>query len=162
MSQRFQSIMFFMSALLFALLFFIPLATYDGELNNLVFNAYGVESIVPGCDIPFGKMYALPVLILTVTAVLLGVFLSMSLVKAVKIAQFQKLHRVACIDVAVVVAWIALVYAYYIRAIGKPIDALPHFKVGVFLPLFALLLVMMGSGSLKKDIKKVRSMDRIR
>lgn len=162
MSQRFQSIMFFMSALLFALLFFIPLATYDGELNNLVFNAYGVESIVPGCDIPFGKMYALPVLILTVTAVLLGVYLSMSLVKAVKIAQFQKLHRVACIDIVIVVAWIAVVYAYYIRAVGKPIDALPHFKVGAFLPLFAFLIVMLGAASLRKDIKKVRSMDRLR
>ncbi len=162
MSQRFQSIMFFMSALLFALLFFIPLATYDGELNNLVFNAFGIESIVPGAEIPFGKMFALPVLVLTVTAVLLGLYLSISLVKAVKMAQFQKLHRIACIDVVVVVAWIALVYAYYIRAVGKPLNALPHFKVGAFLPLFALLIVMMGAGSLKKDIKKVRSMDRIR
>lgn len=162
MSQRTQSIMFFLSALLFALLFFIPLATYDGELNNLVFNAYGVESIVPGCDIPFGKMYALPVLILTVTAVLLGAYLSISLMNAVKMVQFQRLHRIACIDIVIVVAWIAVVFAYYIRAVGKPILAEPKFKVSTFLPLVALLMVMLGAGGLKKDIKKVRSMDRIR
>ena len=69
MSQRFQSIMFFLSALLFALLFFIPLAEYFGELNILRFNAFGIESLMPDGAIPFGKMFALPVLILTVTAV---------------------------------------------------------------------------------------------
>lgn len=162
MSQRTQSIMFFLSALLFAVLFFIPLAEYFGELNILSFNVFGVESLMPDGAIPFGKMFALPVLILTVTAVLLGAYLSISLVKAVKMAQFQKLHSIALIDIVVVVAWIAVVYAYYIRAVGKPILAEPRFKVGVFLPLLALLLVMLGAGSLKKDIKKVRSMDRIR
>ncbi|MCQ2304916.1 MAG: DUF4293 domain-containing protein [Bacteroidales bacterium] len=162
MSQRTQSIMFFLSALLFAVLFFIPLAEYFGELNILRFNVFGVESLMPDGAIPFGKMFALPVLILTVTAVLLGAYLSISLVKAVKMAQFQKLHSIALIDIVVVVAWIAVVYAYYIRAVGKPILAEPRFKVGVFLPLLALLLVMLGAGSLKKDIKKVRSMDRIR
>lgn len=162
MSQRTQSIMFFLSALLFAVLFFIPLAEYFGELNILRFNVFGVESLMPDGAIPFGKMFALPVLILTVTAVLLGAYLSISLVKAVKMAQFQKLHSIALIDIVVVVAWIAVVYAYYIRAVGRPILAEPRFKVGVFLPLLALLLVMLGAGSLKKDIKKVRSMDRIR
>ncbi len=154
--------MFFLTAFIFALLFFIPLATYDGEFNNLVFSVYGVESMLPDGIIPFGKMFALPVLVLTVTAILLGVYLSMSLMKAVKIAQFQKLHRIACIEIVVVVAWLALVYAYYVKAVGQPIGALPKLRVGVFLPLFALLIVMMGAGSLKKDIKKVRSMDRIR
>ena len=162
MSQRTQSIMFFLSALLFALLFFIPLAEYFGELNILRFNAFGIESLMPDGEIPFGKMFALPVLILTVTAVLLGAYLSISLMKAVKMVQFQRLHRIACIDIVIVVAWIVVVYAYYIRAVGKPILAEPKFKVGAFLPLVALLMVMLGAGGLKKDIKKVRSMDRIR
>ena len=162
MSQRTQSIMFFLSALLFALLFFIPLAEYFGELNILRFNVFGIESLMPDGEIPFGKMFALPVLILTLTAVLLGAYLSISLVKAVKMAQFQRLHRIACIDIVIVVAWIAVVFAYYIRAVGKPILAEPDLHVGTFLPLVALLMVMLGAGGLKKDIKKVRSMDRIR
>ena len=162
MSQRTQSIMFFLSALLFALLFFIPLAQYFGELNILRFNAFGIESLMPDGEIPFGKMFALPVLILTVTAVLLGAYLSISLMKAVKMVQFQRLHRIACIDIVIVVAWIAVVFAYYIRAVGKPILAEPDLHVGAFLPLVALLMVMLGAGGLKKDIKKVRAMDRIR
>ena len=92
MSQRLQSIFFFLSALLFALLFFMPLAEYFGELNILRFNVYGVESTMPDGVSPFKTAFSLPVLILTVTAMLLSGYLAMSLFRAVKLAQFVKLH----------------------------------------------------------------------
>ena len=162
MSQRLQSIFFFLSALLFALLFFLPLADYLGELNILRFNVYGVESKLPDGTVPFKTAFSLPVLILTVTAMLLSGYLAMGLFRAVKLAQFQKLLKIAHIDIIVIVAWIAVVFAYYIRVIGNPIGATPSFKVGAFLPLAALLLTIAAASGLKKDIKKVRSTDRIR
>ena len=162
MSQRLQSIFFFLSAVLFALLFFIPLATYYGETNILQFNVFGVGSQLPDGEVPFKTMFSLPVLILTITAVLLGAYLSMGLFRAVKLSQFVKLHKIARIDIIVIVAWIAVVFAYYIRVVGKPIGVAPTFKVGAFLPLAALLLVIAAASGLKKDIKKVRSTDRIR
>ena len=162
MSQRLQSIFFFLSALLFALLFFIPIAEYFGELNLLKFNVFGVESLLPDGDVPFKRMFALPVLILTITVVVLSGYLAMGLFRAVKLAQFVKLHKMARIDIIVIVAWIAAVFAYYILVIGTPIGADPTFKVGAFLPLPALLLTIAAASGLKKDIKKVRSTDRIR
>lgn len=162
MSQRLQSIFFFLSALLFALLFFVPIAEYFGELNLLKFNVFGVESLLPDGDVPFKRMFALPVLILTITVVVLSGYLAMGLFRAVKLAQFVKLHKLARIDIIVIVAWIAVVFAYYIRVIGTPIGADPTFKVGAFLPLPALLLTIAAASALKKDIKKVRSTDRIR
>ncbi len=162
MSQRLQSIFFFLSALLFALLFFVPIAEYFGELNLLKFNVFGVESLLPDGDVPFKRMFALPVLILTITVVVLSGYLAMGLFRAVKLAQFVKLHKLARIDIIVIVAWIAVVFAYYIRVIGTPIGADPTFKVGAFLPLPALLLTIAAASGLKKDIKKVRSTDRIR
>ena len=162
MSQRLQSIFFFLSALLFALLFFIPIADYLGELNILRFNIFGVESLIPDGTVPYKSMFALPVLILTVTAMLLSGYLAMGLFRAVKLAQFVKLYTIARIDIIVIVAWIAVVFAYYIRVIGNPIGAEPTFKVGAFLPLAALLLTVAATSGLKKDIKKVRSTDRIR
>lgn len=162
MSQRLQSIFFFLSALLFALLFFFPIAEYLGELNILKFNVFGVESVLPDGDVPFKRMFALPVLILTVTAVILGGYLAMGLFRAVKLAQFVKLHKVARVNIVVIVAWIAVVFAYYVRAVGRPIGADPNFMVGAFLPLAALLLTIAATSGLKKDIKKVRSTDRIR
>ena len=162
MSQRLQSIFFFLSAVLFALLFFIPLADYFGEVNILRFNVFGVESKIPGGEVPFKTMFSLPVLILSITAVLLGGYLAMGLFRAVKLAQFVKLHKIARINIIVIVAWIAVVFAYYIRVIGQPIGAEPVFKAGAFLPLAALLLTIAATMGLKKDIKKVRSTDRIR
>ena len=163
MSQRLQSIFFFISAVLFALLFFLPLAEYLGEINILRFNAYGVESLLPDGEVPFGKWYALPVLVLTVTSVLLSGYLAFGLPKAVKMKDFARLHRVTCINIVVIVAWIALVFAYYIRAVGLSINVMqPEYKVGVFLPLAALIFVLLGFTGLRKDIKKVRSTDRIR
>jgi len=162
MSQRLQSIFFFLSALLFALLFFLPLADYFGELNILRFNVYGVESKLPDGTMPFKTAFSLPVLILAVTSMLLSGYLAMGLFRAVKLPQFVKLHKIARINIIVIVAWIAVVFAYYVRAVGRPIGADPTFKVGVFLPLAALLLTIAATVGLNKDIKKVRSTDRIR
>ena len=132
MSQRLQSIFFFLSALLFALLFFIPIAEYFGELNLLKFNVFGVESLLPDGDVPFKRMFALPVLILTITVVVLSGYLAMGLFRAVKLAQFVKLHKLARIDIIVIVAWIAVVFAYYIRVIGTPIGADPTTRSALF------------------------------
>lgn len=162
MSQRLQSFFFFLSALLFALLFFLPMADYFGELNILRFNVYGVESTMPDGTVPFKTAFSLPVLILTITAMLLGGYLAMGLFRAVKLAQFVKLHKVARINIVVIVAWIAVVFGYYIRVIGHPIGADPTYKVGAFLPLASLLLSVAATLGLRKDIKKVRSTDRIR
>ena len=162
MSQRLQSIFFFLAAVLFALLFFLPLAEYYGETNILRFNVFGVDSQLPDGEVPFKTAFSLPVMILTITAVLLGGYLAMGLFRAVKLAQFVKLHKIARINIVVIVAWIGVVFAYYIRIIGKPIGALPTFKVGAFLPLVALMLTVAATSGLKKDIKKVRSTDRIR
>ena len=162
MSQRLQSIFFFLSALLFALLFFLPLADYFGELNILRFNVYGVESKLPDGTVPFKTAFSLPVLILAVTSMLLSGYLAMGLFRAVKLAQFVKLHKIARINIIVIVAWIAVVFAYYVRAVGRPIGADPAFKVGAFLPVAALLLTIAATVGLNKDIKKVRSTDRIR
>ena len=101
-------------------------------------------------------------LILTITAILLGGYLAMGLFRAVKLPQFVKLYKLSRVNIIVIVAWIAVVFVYYIRVIGKPIGADPTFKVGAFLPLVALLLSVAASMGLKKDIKKVRSTDRIR
>ncbi len=162
MSQRLQSSFFFLAAVLFALLFFIPLASYYGETNILNFNVFGIESGIPDGIVPYPKTFSLPVLVLAVTAMILSGYLAMGLFRAVKLAQFVKLHKIARIDIIVIVAWIAVVFAYYIRVIGNPIGADATFKVGAFLPLAALILVVAASSGLRKDIKKVRSTDRIR
>lgn len=162
MSQRFQSILFFLSAVAFGLLLFMPLAEYYGEINILQFNVFGVSSLMPDGEVPFGKVFALPVLIITISVVLVSIYLSFSLLKAVKLSQFESLHKLSRIDIILAVVWIALVYAFYVNKIGQSIAAPTTYKVGMFLPLAGLVLLVIASSSLRKDIKKIRSVDRIR
>lgn len=164
MSQRLQSIFFFLSAIVFALLFFLPIAEFLGESNILVFNLFGIESGLPGGTVPFSKWFSLPVLVLGITAILLCGYLAMGLFRAVKLSQFVKLHKTARVAIIVIVAWIALVFAVYVPTIGKSVVGLNDtiYKAGAFLPLASLVLTIAATSGLKKDIKKVRSTDRIR
>ena len=166
MSQRLQSIFFFLSALLFALMFFSPLVDFGLDQNILVFNVFGFESRTPGGEVPFNKLFALPVLILTLTVILLGGYVAMGLFRAVKLVQFQKLLKIAHVNIIVIVAWIAAFfgYVYYIipTALNDSTLVSPVFRWPTFLPLVALILTIIATIGLKKDIKKVRSTDRIR
>ena len=164
MSQRLQSIFFFLSAVLIALLFFMPLAEFDSELNNLFFYLSGLETKTPGAGVPFSNLFSVPVLVLGITAMLLSGYLAMGLFRAVKLSQFVKLHKIARVDIIVIVAWVALVFAFYIPTIAKALAGFNNifYKPGVFLPLVSLILVIAAASGLRKDIKKVRSTDRIR
>lgn len=173
MSQRLQSIFFFVAAILFALLFFLPIADYLGGTsnlgevnNNLRFFAYGVEPHPEyGGELPanISKWFALPVLILSITALLLSGYLAIGLHRAIKMKDFVNLHRIARIDIVICVALVALVFAVYVPAVGKFVnEVVIEYKIGAFLPLAALILVLLGATGLRKDIKRVRSTDRIR
>lgn len=164
MSQRLQSVFFFLAAVLFALLFFLPMVEFDSESNNLFFYLYGLETKTPDAGVPFSNLFSIPVLVLGITAMLISGYLAMGLFRAVKLSQFVKLHRLARVDIIVIVAWVALVFAFYIPTIAKALAGLNKifYKPGVFFPLVALILVIAAAAGLKKDIKKVRSTDRIR
>ena len=170
MSQRSQSIFYFLSALVLALLFFLPFASFYGDFNTFDLFGYGITSpdnFGEGAT-PFKMTFSLPILILTVTAMILSGYLAMGLFRAVKLAQFQRLLKVGRITVIVMVLCIAayLGYSYYIiPKMAQSVDPTimePTFRAGVAFPLVALILTVLATSALKKDIKKVRSTDRIR
>ncbi len=170
MSQRTQSIFFFLSALMFAMLFFLPFASFYGDFSTFDLFGYGVTSPDNfGKDAsPFSMTFSLPILILTITAMVLSGYLAMGLFRAVKLSQFQKLSKIARIDIVVIVACIValLGYSYFIiPKMAQSVDITinqPTFRPGVAFPLIALVLMIAASSGLKKDIQKVRSTDRIR
>ena len=170
MSQRLQSIFFFLTALLFALLFFVPFASFYGDFHTFDLFGHGVTS--PDKWVtetsPFSLTFSLPILILTVTAMLLSGYLAMGLFRAVKLAQFQKLLKLARIDIIIIVASIVAFfgYAYFIipkmaQSVDVTITA-PSLRAGVAFPIVALVLLVLAASGLKKDINKVRSTNRLR
>ena len=170
MSQRLQSIFFFLSALLFALLFFLPFASFYGDFQTFDLFGYGVTSPDEWEDgtFPFSMTFSLPILVLTVTAMVLGGYVAMGLFRAIKLSQFQKLHKIARIGIIVIVACIAalLGYSYFIiPKMAQSVDITivePSFRFGAVFPIISLVLMILASSALKKDIGKVRSTDRIR
>ena len=160
--------MFFLSALLMGALFFMPLVSYLDDYGTYYkLYIYGVNavSVAPGVELSFSSIYTLPVLILTVAVILLSFYISMSIFRAVKLQQFVRLFKLSRINVAILVVLIATIYVYYLMKTGAPIAAVPSFRWpawGAFLPLVALIMILIASSGLKKDIDKVRSIDRLR
>ena len=170
MSQRLQSIFFFLSALFYAMLFFFPFASFYGDFSTFDLFGYGISSPDKwdqGAS-PFSMTFSLPILVLVVTSMVLCGYLAMGLFRSVKLAQFQKMLKTARIGIIVIVVSIAafLGYSYFIiPKMAQSVDVTtmePTFRVGVVFPLAALLLTIFATSALKKDIKKVRSTDRIR
>jgi hypothetical protein len=168
MKQRLQSILFFLSALLMGLLFFMPMASYLDEYGTYYkLFVYGVNTVSLAQDVtlPFSSIYTLPLLILAVAVILINFYISMSIFKAVKLQQFVKLFKISRINLAVDAVLIATFFVYYLMKTGAPVAAVPSFRWpawGAFLPLIALIMMLIASSGLKKDIDKVRSIDRIR
>ena len=170
MSQRLQSILYFLAAVMLAMLFFLPFASFYGDFHTFDLFGHGITSPdnwEQGTS-PFSMTFSLPILILTVTAMILSGYLAMGLFRAVKMSQFLKLAKIARVDIIVIVACIAALLGYSYLIIPKMAHSVditiaePTFRLGVAFPLVALLLVIAATSALKKDIKKVRSMDRLR
>ncbi len=170
MSQRLQSIFFFLSAVMFAMLFFLPFAGFYGDFHTFDLYGYGITSPEnwENGNSPFKMTFSLPILVLTVTAMVLCGYIAMGLFRAIKLSQFQKLHKIARIAIIVIVACIAalLGYSYFIiPKMAQSVDitiADPVFRVGAIFPIIALVLTILAASALKRDIKKVRATDRIR
>lgn len=171
MSQRSQSILFFLSALMLAMLFFLPFSSFYGSFHTFDLFGYGVTSPDnwENGDSPFSMIFSLPILVLTITSMVLGGYLAMGLFRAIKLSQFQKLHKVARIGIIVLVVSIAayLGYSYFIipKIAATKVDITitePAFRIGAIFPIVSLVFMILASSSLRKDIKKVRSTDRIR
>lgn len=168
MKQRVQSILFFLSAVAFGLLFFMPIASYlDTAGSYYKLFAYGVSevSLAPNVTLPYSALYALPLLVLTVAVILINFYIAISIFRAVKLKQFVQLFKLSRINLGIAVALIASIFVYYLFNTGKPIAAAPSFQWpawGAFLTLLGLLMMLIASSGLKKDIDKVRAVDRIR
>jgi len=168
MKQRVQSLLFFLSAVVMGLLFFMPLASYLDEYGTyLKLYVYGVNqvSVAPNVELSFSSIYTLPLLILTVAIILINFYLSMGIFRAVKLQHFVKLFKISRINIALTVVLIATIFVFYLFKTGSQIAVAPSFSWpswGAFLTLLALMMMMVASSGLKKDIDKVRSIDRLR
>jgi hypothetical protein len=158
MIQRIQTLYLFLAFIAIALLFAFPLAQFFSETGTYIFSITGLKNMVPGEPPAFSNMVFLPLAVVAIGIALLALF---------TISQYKKRTLQIKLSSAGVFASIALImgiFFFYIPMIEKKINIVPNYldSFGIYLPLVALVFIVMANRAIKRDEKLVRSADRLR
>jgi len=158
MIQRIQTLYLSIAFIAIALLFAFPLAQFFAENGAYVFSITGLKNMVPGDPDAFSPMIFLPLIIAAVGIAILDLFTIFQF----KNRSFQV--KLTNVGVLAAVALIMGIFFLYIPMIEKKINIVPDYRkaFGIYLPLVALVFMVMANRAIKRDDKLVRSADRLR
>jgi amino acid transporter len=158
MIQRIQTLYLSLAFIAIALLFAFPLAQFFAEKGAYVFSITGLKNMVPGDPDAFSPMIFLPLIIVAVGIAILDLFT----IFQYKNRSFQV--KLTNIGVLAAIALILGIFFIYIPMIEKKINIVPDYRkaFGIYLPLVALVFMVMANRAIKRDEKLVRSADRLR
>jgi len=158
MIQRIQTLYLFLAFIAMALLFAFPLAQFFSETGTYIFSITGLKNMIPDGAPAFNSIVFLPLVIVSVGIALLAL---------ITIFQYKKRSFQIKLTSAGVFSAIALImgiFLFYIPMIEKKINIIPNYldSIGIYLPLIALVFMVMANRAIKRDEKLVRSADRLR
>lgn len=158
MIQRIQTLYLALAFIALALLFAFPLAQFFAENGAFVFSVKGLKNMVPGEPNAFNPLVFLPLILTAIGIGLLAVFTIFQF----KNRSFQV--KLTNIGVLASIALIMGIFFLYIPMIEKKIGIVPDYSkaFGIYLPLVALVFMVMANRAIKRDDKLVRSADRLR
>lgn len=157
MIQRIQSVYMLLAALSLGAMFFFPLASFiGGDKDQLVYFVYELISKVPDSvpSVPFYFIY--PILTLTILTILLSLF---------AIVQFKnrgaqlKMIRGA---ILLILVMIGVFFFYCSPLLEEASGTLTEYEIGSYMPLVALMFLILSNRGIMHDIKLLRSADRLR
>ena len=162
MIQRRQTIFMLLSAIISALLFFVPLMTFKANDSVMSFTIFGIENPVEGITI--SQSYTWPLVVLTVLMTVLPIY---------TLLRYKKReHQVAMcrLDLLLNIVFVGLVFVYYESDILGVIIAVEDeiynldvaYFIGMAIPLVNLVLEILAIRGIKKDIELLKSIDRLR
>ncbi|MFA5974081.1 MAG: DUF4293 domain-containing protein [Lentimicrobiaceae bacterium] len=158
MIQRIQTLYLSLAFIAIALLFAFPLAQFLSDHGAYIFSVRGLKNMVPGEPNVLNPMLFLPLIIVAISLALLSLY---------TIFQFKKRSlqiKLTHIGVLTAIALIIGIFFLYIPMIEKKINIVPDYSkaFGIYLPLVALVFMVMANRAIKRDEKLVRSADRLR
>ena len=162
MIQRRQTIFMLLAAIASALLFFMPLASFDAEGNVMRFTIFGIENPIESLNL--SKSYTWPLIALTVLMTVVPIFTIFKYKK--RELQVKLCHLAMLLNII----FIGLVFLYYDHDIQKIIVAVEDdsyildvaYFIGMALPLVNIVLEILAIKGIKKDIELLKSVDRLR
>lgn len=159
MIQRVQSLYLFLAAVAMAAMMFIPSMLYIAPLGEFALRAPGYSFAPHGA----GETVMLSQTVMLRVAVFMSVILPLLLIFVYKNREAQ--HKLCYAEIALVAAAQIMVVYYGFFAYGEVI-ADPSigrtFGMGLVMPVVALIFTALAMRGIKKDIKLVKSLDRIR
>jgi len=158
MIQRIQTLYLSLAFIAMALLFAFPLAQFFSETGTYIFSITGLKNMIPDGPPAFNPIVFLPLVIVSVGIALLALF---------TIFQYKKRSfqiKLTSVGVFSAIALIMGIFFFYIPMIEKKINIIPNYldSIGIYLPLIALVFIVMANRAIKRDEKLVRSADRLR
>ena len=157
MIQRIQSLYLFIASLMMSMLFLFPIADFWGDISYQ-FSAFSFGDISADPTSPFSTGFTTPTGVFVILLVILPL-LSILMFKARR----KQLVLVRVI-LALLIAFLILVFFYYIPTIEKEIALQADYvsAKGMFFPIAAIVFLVLAQRGILKDEKLIRSMDRIR
>ena len=162
MIQRKQTIYMLLSAIISALLFFMPLASFEAGGNVMKFTIFGIQNPIE--TISLSTTYTWPLVVLTAL---------MTVAPIVTLFLYKKRElqvRLCRLTMLVNIIFIGLVFLYYESDIQQVIAAVEGdeyqldvaYFIGMAIPLVNLILEILAIRGIKKDIELLKSVDRLR
>lgn len=162
MIQRRQTVYMLLAAIVSALLFFMPLASFNADGNVMRFTIFGIQNPIE--TISLSMTYTWPLVALAVL---------MTIAPLVTIFLYKKRElqvRLCRIDMLMTIVFIGLVFLYYEKDLTKVIAAVEGdeyqldvaYFFGMALPLLGLVFEILAIRGIKKDIELLKSIDRLR
>ena len=162
MIQRRQTIFMLLSAIISALLFFMPLISFNANGEVMRFTIFGIEN--PIDTLTLSQSYTWPLIVLTIL---------MTLAPLVTIFLYKKRElqvRLCHLNMLVNIIFIGLVFIYYESDVMSVIFAVENdiysldvaYFIGMAFPLVNLVLEILAIRGIKKDIELLKSIDRLR
>lgn len=153
MIQRIQSIYLLATSVLVALIFVFPIAEYI-DINNNIFQltALKLQSLSQNFNLSFSVF---PIAFFTG----LVSILSLGAIFLFKNRKFQL--RVTTFIIIILVFLFGLI-GFYVYKFNIDLESKPSLNISAFFPLIAIITTYLAQLGIKKDIKIIRSIDRIR
>ncbi len=162
MIQRRQTIFMLLTAILSALLFFMPLASFNADGNVMKFTIFGIQN--PIDTLTLSKSYTWPLIVLTILMTIVPIFTIFKYKK--RELQVKLCH----LNMLLNIVFIGIVFLYYDNDIKEVIAAVEGdaynldvaYFFGMAFPLANLILETLAIRGIKKDIALLKSIDRLR
>ena len=153
MIQRKQSLFLLIGTIVMALLYFFPIAEFMVNTTNYYFNFIEIATVVDTKKEIIGNVYPI--------TILLSIIVMISWVTIFLFKNRTLQLRLITINVFLKIGFLILT-GFYIYKLSNAFDSDLYLQMSFIYPVIAIILDIMASKGIQKDLNIIKSYDRIR